>query len=224
MSTITARRVTAADVPNLTVGQQVYRVHETGKVDKAEIIRLDVRDVFARSAKGYQTKDVIGTHTSITARTVYGAEQAAPRLFDSMEAFDAHYPADGSNGSPEAILARLEQFPLLIEDPNGEEFEVQGDWGSMLSLTIAVPGMDAETLQAAVTEILSAEFPGAEIPKEWARPVANRRVNVSVTGDYVDGKVQRKIVAMNVLQALAGFYVNASSYYLEYVDENVKVG
>lgn len=221
--TIRARRVTVEDLPNLSVGQTAYRAGHR-YLDEVKIVGIKSGDVQRRVGHGRHTAEVVGQHVTLDTKSRYGGEQACPRLFTTPEAFDAHYPEDGSNGKREQILERLAEFPLFIEDENGDEVQVTDDWGSSATINLYVPGIDADALQKAVTEVLEATFPGALIPKVWTRPVADRRVNVYV-GDYQSGEPsRRKMVGMNVLDAMSSHYANASSYFTEYVDEDVIVG
>ena len=210
---LTVRAVTFED---LVVGAQVLVLHQRAgqpTLDRAEIVRVDERNVFAREhRRRTEGRDPVGVKRLASVRTVYGIETNVT-LYGSSAALDADFPPERDEEAyvldRNRALERQTEPGVYVADPDGEmTAEVTGDWGSQAYVSLLVPGIAPEELTEALSQVLADRFPGHRVTKLQARPAADRRVNVYRL-DYEAAARQtlseppRTLLAWNVLEAEA---------------------
>ena len=219
----------------LQVGAQVmFAVLHAGEhfLAPAVITAADVTTITSGWGWGVPTDEILGTSTHFTFVDCFGSKHGVSVL-STMAALDRQYPPqDWPQGlsaagifeaksrryaveRATAIATMRSSGAFWLDDDGSFSLRMAQIWGSRLNLSVMVPDVDPDEVQATVERLLALEYPEARITKAKAQPVANFRANVYAKAG---GAKNGAAVAVNVLtveasqMAGSGFTVQQVPY------------
>jgi len=136
----------------------------------------------------------VGYKVSVRTRTLFGMESGTT-LFTTPEAREAYSILNSSD------RVRDDRELFAVEEPEGAEMQTVPIYGSMVTTTVFVKGVDHEEADRIVAQAITSAFPDnySKLRRHLSRPVHDRRVNVYEFGGGEDGR--GNAIALNVLAA-----------------------
>ena len=183
METIKARPLTLADFEDgtIAVGTQVYwRREHAGDItwDPATVERFN--------------KPEIVTEPN---RNRLQVETGDGRWFSSVGSLSIA----SVYGTTTTFAPRRSGEEVYIADEEGEEIPLTPTYGSLVTLTVSMPGVSPEEAEEALRYFMKNFSDRARVKTLTARPLADRRVNVYNN----DGGQKGRALALNVLEGEA---------------------